>query len=86
MPIDIQWVMAWIEKDNALHLEIKTQDFAEALALVNAVGEVAGSANHHPDIEFGWGYLRIHLTSHDQGCVTERDKKLAGKIDVILPK
>ena len=77
--------MTWIERDQALHLEIKTKNFAEALALVNRVGQLAEAADHHPDIEFGWGYLRIHLTSHDRGCVTERDRKLTGQIDGILP-
>lgn len=76
--------MAWIEKDGALHLDIKTKNFLEALALVNRIGEAAESANHHPDIEFGWGYLRIHLTSHDQGGITEKDWKLAKQIDEIL--
>jgi 4a-hydroxytetrahydrobiopterin dehydratase len=76
--------MDWIERDQALHLEIKTKNFAEALSLVNRVGQLAEAANHHPDIEFGWGYVRIKLTSHDRGCVTERDRALAKQIDGIL--
>jgi len=76
--------MAWIERDNTLHLSHKTRDFAQALAIVNRIGEVAETANHHPDLELGWGYIRIHLTSHDKGCVTERDRSLAARIDAIL--
>ncbi len=75
--------MDWIERENALHLEIKTKDFASALALVNEVGKLAEKANHHPDLEFGWGYLRITLTSHDKGGVTDRDRKLAAAIDKL---
>ena len=76
--------MPWIESDNALHLNLSTRDFAQALGLVNRIGEAAEAAHHHPDIEFGWGYLRIHLTSHDQKRVTERDRALAARIDEIL--
>ena len=75
--------MDWIERENALHSEIKTKDFASALALVNEVGKLAEEANHHPDLEFGWGYLRITLTSHDKGGVTDRDRKLAAAIDKL---
>ena len=76
--------MAWTERDNALHLTHKTRDFAQALAIVNRIGEAAEAAGHHPDLELGWGYVRIHLTSHDQGCVTGRDRALAARIDEIL--
>ena len=76
--------MDWTERDHALHAEIKTQDFASALALVNEIGKLAERANHHPDLEFGWGYLRITLTSHDRGTVTDRDRRLAEAIGKLL--
>jgi 4a-hydroxytetrahydrobiopterin dehydratase len=54
---------------------------------VNEIGKLAEAANHHPDLAFGWGYLRITLTSHDKGSVTDRDRRLAAAIDKIdLPK
>jgi 4a-hydroxytetrahydrobiopterin dehydratase len=76
--------MDWTERDHALRAEIKTQDFASALSLVNEIGKLAEEANHHPDLEFGWGYLRITLTSHDRGSVTDRDRSLAAAIDQLL--
>ena len=41
----------------------------------------AEAMNHHPDLAFGWGYVRITLTSHDAGGVTEKDHALAARID-----
>ncbi len=73
--------MPWIERDGALHRDIKTPDFMTAFHLVSAVVAPAEAMNHHPDIEFGWGYVRIKLTTHDAGGVTEKDHKLAGMID-----
>ena len=73
--------MPWIERDGALHRDIKTPDFMTAFHLVSAVVAPAEAMNHHPDIEFGWGYVRIKLTTHDAGGVTEKDHKLAGMVD-----
>jgi 4a-hydroxytetrahydrobiopterin dehydratase len=78
--------MNWIERDGALHRDIKTPDFMTAFNIVGAVVAPAEAMNHHPDIEFGWGYVRIKLTTHDQGGVTEKDRQLAVMIDAaILP-
>ena len=78
--------MNWIERDGALHREIKTPDFMTSFNIVSAVVSPSEALNHHPDIEFGWGYVRIKLTTHDAGGVTAKDHKLAAMIDaVILP-
>lgn len=76
--------MTWIEKDKALQREIKTPDFLTAFNLVNALVGPAEGLNHHPDIAFGWGYVRITLTTHDAGGITEKDRKLAVLIDEAI--
>ncbi len=76
--------MTWIEKDKALQREIKTPDFLTAFNLVSALVGPAEGLNHHPDIAFGWGYVRITLTTHDAGGITEKDRKLAALIDEAM--
>jgi len=76
--------MAWVEYNKSLHLKLRTKSFAESLELANQVGALAEAARHHPDLELGWGYLNIHLTTHDQGCVTQLDRELAERIDQTL--
>lgn len=73
--------MNWIEEDGALRLEVRTPDFATAFARVQALVEPAERLNHHPDIAFGWGYVRVTLRTHDAGRVTELDHRLAALID-----
>jgi 4a-hydroxytetrahydrobiopterin dehydratase len=73
----------WERSEDALHRTFTTDDFAGALALVNRIGELAEKANHHPDLELGWGRVVVHLSSHDVGGVTERDVALAQQIDTI---
>lgn len=73
----------WQEQDNKLVKEFNFPDFKAALAFVDKVGELAEKANHHPDIELGWGRVRISLTTHDAGGITERDRALAREIDSL---
>ena len=76
--------MSWIERDKALHREVKTPDFVSAFSLVAAITPIAEQAAHHPDLELGWGYVRIKLTTHDAGGVTEKDHALAKQIDGLV--
>ncbi|WP_243316197.1 4a-hydroxytetrahydrobiopterin dehydratase [Geothrix paludis] len=73
--------MSWIEQDGCLVREFRTPDFMTAFRIVTSVVEPAEEMNHHPDILFGWGRVRITLTTHDAGGITEKDHQLARLID-----
>lgn len=73
----------WNEEDNTLRKEFTFDDFKSALEFVNKVGALAESANHHPDIQLGWGKVKISLTTHSAGGVTEKDRDLAKQIDQL---
>ena len=73
----------WNEENNVLVREFKFADFQAALEFVNKVGALAEEVNHHPDIELGWGKVKIKLTTHSAGKVTDKDHELAKKIDAI---
>jgi 4a-hydroxytetrahydrobiopterin dehydratase len=59
-------------------------DFPAAIAFVNRVAEAAEKANHHPDIDIRWNKVRLALSSHDAGGLTELDFHLAGVIDSLV--
>jgi 4a-hydroxytetrahydrobiopterin dehydratase len=72
------------ERDQkALIKNFEFPNFKAALVFVNKVGALAEKANHHPDLNLGWGYVKVWLTSHDAHGVTERDLELAKKIDEL---
>ena len=72
----------WTRAGSAIVREWKLADFAAALAFVARVGEVAEAANHHPDILLhGWNRVRLELSTHSQGGLTEADFALAREID-----
>ena len=62
--------------------EWKFKDFAEAMAFTNRVAEAAEEANHHPDILLhGWNKVRLSLTNHSAGGLTEADFEMAERFD-----
>ena len=71
------------EDSKSLEKSYKFRNFAEALAFVNHVGAIAEDEGHHPDIEFGWGRVRVALTTHAIGGLSENDFIVAAKIDKI---
>lgn len=71
----------WLVDGSVLKKSMKFENFAEALAQINQIGELAEAADHHPDITFGWGYSDIALTTHDRGGITDVDIALAKEID-----
>jgi 4a-hydroxytetrahydrobiopterin dehydratase len=67
----------WMREGAALIGEWKFADFKEALAFVNRIGDAAEEANHHPDISIKWNRVRLTLSTHSAGTVTEKDYALA---------
>lgn len=74
----------WIQQENALCREVRTPDFLTAYNMVSALVGPAEGLNHHPDLSFGWGYVRIRLTTHDAGGVTGKDFDLARALNEAL--
>ena len=54
-------------------------DFRASLRFVNAVGELAEQAGHHPDIDIRYNRVRLALITHDAGGLTTKDFDLAGR-------
>lgn len=73
----------WLREGAALIGEWKFNDFAEALAFVNKVGAAAEAADHHPDISIRGNRVRLTLSTHSTGTVTERDYSLAAVISAL---
>jgi len=65
------------------HLEktYRFKNFRDALDYVNRVGELAESINHHPDIEFGWGRVKLRIFTHKIDGLHESDFVFAAKAD-----
>jgi 4a-hydroxytetrahydrobiopterin dehydratase len=71
------------ENKDLLSRRFELNNFVEALELVNKISELAEAQQHHPDINLGWGYVEIYLSTHDIGGISEKDIVLAKKIDKL---
>jgi 4a-hydroxytetrahydrobiopterin dehydratase len=79
----ISGLNGWRAEDDKLVKRFEFPNFAESLAFVNKVGERAETADHHPDITFGWGYAEFAIMTHDRGGITDFDFALAQEIENI---
>ena len=74
----------WTFQNNQIGKEYELKDFKEALGFVNKIGERAEQMDHHPDIFIhDWNKVRITVSTHSAGGVTENDFKLAERIENI---
>jgi 4a-hydroxytetrahydrobiopterin dehydratase len=69
----------WTEVDDALERTFELENFVDALAFVNRVGELAEAENHHPDIAIHYNRVTLRWWTHTAGGVTDRDRELAEK-------
>jgi 4a-hydroxytetrahydrobiopterin dehydratase len=66
-----------------LEKNFKFKNFLESQNFVNSVGGVSENEGHHPDITFGWGYVKIIIMTHAIEGLSQNDFILAAKIDQI---
>lgn len=74
----------WQRDGQAIAREWAFEDFAQAIAFVNRVADAAEAANHHPDIHLhGWNKVRLELSTHSEGGLTQADFDMAARIDAL---
>ncbi|HEU4979475.1 MAG TPA: 4a-hydroxytetrahydrobiopterin dehydratase [Solirubrobacteraceae bacterium] len=72
----------WRQEGAELIRDFEFGDFKGAMAFVNKVADAAEDANHHPDIlVHGWNKVRLTLSTHSEGRVTDADHEMAQRID-----
>jgi 4a-hydroxytetrahydrobiopterin dehydratase len=74
----------WHRAPASIVRDLSFPDFASAITFVERVAARAEAANHHPDIlVHGWNKVRLTLSTHSAGGLTEADFALAREIDAI---
>jgi 4a-hydroxytetrahydrobiopterin dehydratase len=75
----------WKETDNKLYRRFEFRNFSEAFAFMTRVAIEAEKMDHHPLWTNVWNTVEIWLSTHDAGnLITEKDRKLAQRIDALL--
>lgn len=75
-------LIGWNFSDNKIEKEYSFKDFIETMSFVNSVALESEKMDHHPDILIhSWNKVRISISTHSEGGVTEKDFQLAKKIE-----
>lgn len=73
----------WSHEGDAIVKEFDHGDFKGSVDFVNMITPEAEEMNHHPDLEISWATVKVTLTTHSEGGLTEGDFELARKIDAL---
>lgn len=81
----LQKLPGWKKNANAIERNFQFANFVQAMDFVNQIAEAAEAVNHHPDIHISYNKVTMVLVSHDAGGITQRDIRMAGKINELVP-
>lgn len=78
-------IPAWDVRGDTLYREFVFGDFVAAFGFMTQVAILAEAMNHHPDWSNVYSTVRIGLSTHDVGGLSDSDFQLAAKIDALAP-
>jgi 4a-hydroxytetrahydrobiopterin dehydratase len=81
--VRLKKIPEWELEKKHIERTFEFDDFADAIDFVNAIAEVAEDEEHHPDIEIHYNKVRLILSTHSKGGLTELDFALAERIDTL---
>lgn len=73
----------WTDDSGELVRTFTFKDFLSSVDFVNQIAKEAENMGHHPDIDIRYNRVRIALTTHDAGGITEKDFQLAKEIEKL---
>ncbi len=79
----LKTIPGWKVEDGSLTQTRTFKDFVAAMHFVNGAAGLAEAMGHHPDLDIRYNKVRIALTTHDAGGLTELDVELAKRLDAL---
>jgi 4a-hydroxytetrahydrobiopterin dehydratase len=73
----------WSREGDLITKTFANGDFVGSVKFVDALVEPAEAMGHHPDLELSWDRVKVSITNHAAGGLTEADFELAGRIDAL---
>ena len=76
----------WELMDSYIEREFNFDNFIEAFAFMTKIALICEKHNHHPNWENVYSRVKIKLSTHDLGGVTNLDQTIASEINDIFKK
>ena len=71
----------WSREGDAITKTFKNDDFVGSVRFVDSLVEPAEDMGHHPDFSVSWDEVKVSITNHAAGGLTDADFELATRID-----
>jgi 4a-hydroxytetrahydrobiopterin dehydratase len=73
----------WERDGDTITKTFKCGDFVGSVRFVQKLVEPAEDMGHHPDLSLSWDEVRVTITTHAAGGLTNSDFELAKRIDAL---
>jgi 4a-hydroxytetrahydrobiopterin dehydratase len=73
----------WTREGAEIVKTFECESFPAAVAFVVQIGFLAEKADHHPDLDIRWRKVKVALSTHSAGGLTNRDFDLAAEIEAL---
>lgn len=77
-------VPEWDHEKKHIERVFEFDDFQQAIDFVNSVAEIAEEEDHHPEMDIRYNKVRVVVSTHSEGGLTDLDFDLAEKIDTLV--
>ena len=76
----------WSKRAQTILRTFKFEGFLKSIDFVKRIARKSQKINHHPDIDIRFDKVKLTLTTHDAGGLTEKDFTPAKQCDEIFSK
>tara|TARA_Y100001934_G_C11885821_1_gene555325 strand:+ start:76 stop:360 length:285 start_codon:yes stop_codon:yes gene_type:complete len=76
----------WVKVEDKIQKVVNFKTYMDGIEFIKDLAKKSEEYNHHPEINLGWCTATITFTSHDRGCITNRDITMAHETNIILKK
>jgi 4a-hydroxytetrahydrobiopterin dehydratase len=74
---------SWERQGETIVKTFELADFVGSVEFIHKLVEPAEEMGHHPDLSVSWNEVRVSITTHAAGGLTENDFELAKRIDAL---
>jgi 4a-hydroxytetrahydrobiopterin dehydratase len=68
----------------AIEKTFELPTFPDAVSFVDRIAVEAEAADHHPDLDIRYRKVRVALSTHSEGGVTQKDVDLATAVERVV--
>ena len=79
-------IPGWSKRAQTICRIFKFEGFLMSMAFVRRIAKRAQKTNHHPYIDIRFDRVKLTLTTHAEGGITEKDFSLARQCDLVFSK